>query len=144
MWSCLEKNEPLDLGVEVGELKKKTLCIHWARKKKARHYSNWISKRRWKKDKDLEVGRISAKQLTTGRVVTKSPIHLPPPSPPPPFITREFPAGLSPIPPSLMKGWCSKYQLLNSLLWQIYIINSVDNTKPGLSPSCPLSANTIY
>ena len=32
-----------------------------------------------KKDKDLEVGRISAKQLTTGRVVTKSPIHLPPP-----------------------------------------------------------------
>ena len=32
-----------------------------------------------KKDKDLEVGRISAKQLTTGRVVTKSPIHLSPP-----------------------------------------------------------------
>ena len=23
MWSCLEENEPLDLGVEVGELKKK-------------------------------------------------------------------------------------------------------------------------
>ena len=28
----------------MGELKKKTLCIHWAKKKKARKYSNWATK----------------------------------------------------------------------------------------------------
>ena len=53
---------------------------------------------------ELEVGRISAKQLTTGRVVTKSPIHLPPPPPPPPFITHEFLTSLSPIPPITDEG----------------------------------------
>ena len=30
---------------------------------------------------------------------------------------------------ALMKGYCSKRQLLKSLLWPIYIINSVHNTK---------------
>ena len=32
MWSCLEENEPLDLGVEVGELKKN--IVHPLGKKK--------------------------------------------------------------------------------------------------------------
>ena len=34
MWSCLEENEPLDLGVEVGELKKKNCASIGLKKRK--------------------------------------------------------------------------------------------------------------
>ena len=34
---------------------------------------------------------------------------------------------------ALTKGYCLKHQILNSLQWLIYIINSVDNTKSPCS-----------